>query len=80
MERKASFVSLDEKSEFLARYVKLHSVSALYLKGDVIRGGGGGVHSVTRAVMVVMVGHVGALGNNRCGDGETGGIVVFVPL
>lgn len=38
------------------------------------------MHSVTRAVMVVMVGHVGTLGDNRRGDGEAWRIIIFIPL
>jgi hypothetical protein len=30
--------------------------------------------------MMVMTGHVGALGDHGCGNGEAGGIIIFIPL
>ena len=40
LEGEISFISFNEKSVFVTRYVKLHSVAAFHLKGYVIRGGG----------------------------------------
>ena len=80
LEGQVSAVALHKDTVFRAGNVELHSVAAFHLKGNVIRCRGRGVHSVSRSVMMVMVGDACALCHYGSGNCEAGRVIVFVPL
>ena len=76
LEGQLSFVPFHQQAVLIPGQPEFHAVSAFYLEGGVI----GGEAVVLRGVISVVVIHIGALGDHRCRDGESGGIVVFCPL
>ena len=76
LEGQISFITLYEHAVCISVHHQLQAIAAFKLEGGEICGGGG----VEIGAAAAMAGNVGALGHYRCGNGQSGGMVVFVPL